>query len=815
MAVNNYKHPNLKEQWGLAEDPNASDHIVTSRGQKLTRTVTAGGHDVDSSQPGFPIYHRRIANPFPLVCIATGASVLMLGFILVRNRSITNPSIYMAMALPLGMFGNFAACMFAFAEGSTYLATISGTLAGLLGGTALQFLPWTGIQATYLAGGAAGLNEYYKAEAMVYFIALIPIFLIFVASARTSGPVAGAALLITVALALLGAAYIGGAEDFMVAKASGAIFIIIGIMLFYAALSVMLAEEGWKILPGTPTPTAPAYAGTRRHNCLASQPHPSIYSTFICASRSRNMDIEGFRKAGYAAVDRICDYYASLAERPVSAQVQPGFLSASIPTSAPETGEAWERIDNDYHSVIMPGITHCFEGALADLYCASISNPGFNWSVSPSVTELEILMVDWVGRMLGLDDAFLSTSGTGGGIILGSASEVALTVAIAARERCIDRLTPQHPMPTVHTGTNGVGSLDADQDVASAGQSAAEVGADATLVANTRLAQWRGGLTSRLVMYGTTQTHTIAAKAALILGLDFRALPVSAESSYSLSGATLAAAIAEDVALGRVPFMLIATIGTTSSGAVDNLTEIVEVVAKHPTLWLHIDAAYAGVCLSLPELRAEMHLDAINSAAVDSFSTNLHKWGLVQFDCSPLHVRDRGDLSRALGITPTYLRTKQADAGNVLDLRNLQISLGRRFRSLKVWFVLRSYGLEGFRKHLRTTMQLANHFESLLRADDAGLLEIVALPRWALVVFRMNPKGEGVDVEQLNKAFWDDLEAQSAHFVLTQTSLPEVGFCIRFVVGSPQTQRHHVEHTWKLVAQTARSTWARFKTSCT
>ncbi|SPO48706.1 related to Aromatic-L-amino-acid decarboxylase [Moesziomyces antarcticus] len=539
------------------------------------------------------------------------------------------------------------------------------------------------------------------------------------------------------------------------------------------------------------------------------------------------MDIEGFRKAGYAAVDRICDYYASLAERPVSAQVQPGFLSASIPTSAPEIGEAWERIDNDYHSVIMPGITHwqhpnfygyfpcnaSFEGALADLYCASISNPGFNWSVSPSVTELEILMVDWVGRMLGLDEAFLSTSGTGGGIILGSASEVALTVAIAARERCIDRLTPQHPMPTVHNGMNGVGSLDADQDVASAGQSAAEVGADATLVANTRLAKWRGGLPSRLVMYGTTQTHTIAAKAALILGLDFRALPVSAESSYSLSGATLAAAIAEDVALGRVPFMLIATIGTTSSGAIDNLPEIVEVVAKHPTLWLHIDAAYAGVCLSLPELRAEMHLDAINSAAVDSFSTNLHKWGLVQFDCSPLHVRDRGDLSRALSITPTYLRTKQADAGNVLDLRNLQISLGRRFRSLKVWFVLRSYGLEGFRKHLRTTMQLANHFESLLRADDPGLLEIVAQPRWALVVFRMKPKGEGCDVEQLNKAFWDDLEAQSAHFVLTQTSLPEVGFCIRFVVGSPQTQRHHVEQTWKLVAQTARSTWARFKSS--
>lgn len=123
-------------------------------------------------------------------------------------------------------------------------------------------------------------------------------------------------------------------------------------------------------------------------------------------------------------------------------------------------------------------------------------------------------------------------------------------------------------------------------------------------------------------------------------------------------------------------------------------------VKSHPTLWLHIDAAYAGVCLSIPELRASSHLDAINEAA-DSFSTNLHKWGLVQFDCSPLHVRDRGTLSRALTITPEYLRTRHGDSGSVLDLRNLQISLGRRFRSLKMWFVLRSYGLEGFRNHLK------------------------------------------------------------------------------------------------------------------
>lgn len=163
----------------------------------------------------------------------------------------------MAMGLPLGMIGNFAACMFAYAEGSTYLATIGGTLAGLLGGSAFLFLPWTGIQATYVLGAATqaeGVAEFYKASAMVFFIALIPIFLIFLASLRTSGPIAGAALTIVAALGCLGGAYISGTPDFVIMKASGALFIIIGVMLFYAALSVMLAEEGLKILPVFPLP---------------------------------------------------------------------------------------------------------------------------------------------------------------------------------------------------------------------------------------------------------------------------------------------------------------------------------------------------------------------------------------------------------------------------------------------------------------------------------------------------------------------------------------------------------------------------------
>ncbi|PWY97945.1 hypothetical protein BCV70DRAFT_194577 [Testicularia cyperi] len=255
----NYKHPNIKQQWGLEKDPNSGDHIVTSKGHRLTRTVTAGGHEVDSSQPGFPVYHRRIANPFPLMAISTGASLLILGFVLVRNRTITNPMIFYVIGLPLGMVGNFTASMFAFAEGSTFLATTAGSLAGLLGGSSLLFLPWTGIQSAYLTGAdnqLLGLEEYYKAAAMVYFISLIPIFLIFLASFRTSIPVANAALFIVVALALLGAGYIQGTPKESLLKASGAFFIIVGITLFYSALSVMLAEENFQVLPVFPLPRA-------------------------------------------------------------------------------------------------------------------------------------------------------------------------------------------------------------------------------------------------------------------------------------------------------------------------------------------------------------------------------------------------------------------------------------------------------------------------------------------------------------------------------------------------------------------------------
>lgn len=230
--------------------------------------------------------------------------------------------------------------------------------------------------------------------------------------------------------------------------------------------------------------------------------------------------------------------------------------------------------------------------------------------------------------MLGLSQDFQSTSpsGLGGGIILGSASEVCVTMAIGARERALRVMAKKHPAPPTppadehDTPQQQCEPLDPDvaisEEANGSSTSAAQVAASATVMANSELAKWRGNLTSRLVMYGTTQTHSIAAKAAIVLGIDFRPLDVHKEDGFGLRGSTLRAAIVEDVSVGRVPFMLVASLGTTSSGAIDNLPEIIEVARDYPSLWVHVDAAYAGVALALPELREQCYSGAL--AHVDS-----------------------------------------------------------------------------------------------------------------------------------------------------------------------------------------------------
>ncbi|KAI0643877.1 aromatic-L-amino-acid decarboxylase [Trametes meyenii] len=494
------------------------------------------------------------------------------------------------------------------------------------------------------------------------------------------------------------------------------------------------------------------------------------------------MDIEEFRKAGYQAIDRICDYYASLQSRPVVSQVEPGYLVDALPQNPPEEAEDFGAIADDFQKLILPGITHwqhpsffayfptaaSFEGILGDLYSSSVSNPGFNWLSSPACTELEQVVMDWCARLIGLGDHFLNRAGVGGGVIQTTASEACIVVCVAARARYLRA----HP--------------------------------DARL--------------EDLVIYTTTQTHSLGVKAGLVLGLAVRALEVKAEDEYGLRGETLCAALADDSAKGKRPFVLIGTVGTTSSGAVDDLEEIGEVLKDHPSIWLHVDSAWAGVAMACPEFRAYGRLAAINRYA-ESYGTNFHKWGLVNFDASMLWVRNRMSLTDALDVTPEFLRTKQHDAGLVVDYRNWHLGLGRRFRSLKVWFVLRRYGVEGFRQHIREGVALNEHFAALVRASPH--FELVTPPRLALSVFRVvlpasaSPGDADAATNDLNRAFYAHVSGAGDKLFLTQTKLNDA-FCVRFAVGAQRTRREHVDAAWAIIQASARAAteeWLKLHTS--
>ncbi|KAG2015812.1 aromatic-L-amino-acid decarboxylase [Coprinopsis cinerea AmutBmut pab1-1] len=489
------------------------------------------------------------------------------------------------------------------------------------------------------------------------------------------------------------------------------------------------------------------------------------------------MDIEQFRKAGYQAIDRICDYFYSLESKPVVPSVEPGYLSKLVPRHAPEEGEDFGKIADDFRDLILPGLTPwqhpsffayfptacTYESILGDLYASSVANPGFNWSASPACTELEVIVMDWAAKLFGLSPDFYNSSEVGGGVIQTTASDSCLVAVVAARSR-YQRTHPDVKM-------------------------------------------------EELVIYTTTQTHALGKKAGLILGLQVKSLEVDSTDEFGLRGDSLRTALKEDIAAGLKPFIFIATVGTTSSGAIDNLKEIGPILQDFPDVWLHIDAAWAGVAMSCPEYRESLGLNEINQYAT-SYCTNFHKWGLVNFDCSGLWIRDRKLLTDALDVTPLYLRTKEADAGTVIDYRNWQLSLGRRFRSLKVWFVLRSYGVSGFQKYIRDCIEKNKVFTKLVAKSEA--FEIVTEPALSLTVFRVVPNQKSTtkpsleSLNSLNASFFSIVSARKDLFV-TQTSLNGMN-CVRFVVGSARTTDEHVHKAFYVLeseAKKALASWSQ------
>ncbi|CAH1756191.1 6914_t:CDS:2 [Entrophospora sp. SA101] len=330
------------------------------------------------------------------------------------------------------------------------------------------------------------------------------------------------------------------------------------------------------------------------------------------------MDIEEFRKRGYETVDRICKYYQEIDNYDVISKVEPGYLEKLLPDEAPEDPESWDEIQSDIETKIFPG------AILGDMYSDMFNCIGFNWICSPACTELETIVLDWIAKLINLDSSFLS-KGKGGGVIQGTASEGILVALIAARQRVLDEYK-----------NKGLSEKELDE------------------------------VSIRLIAYASDQAHSAVKKATMIANTKFALFPT--DENYSLRGETVKKIIEEDIAKGLIPFFINATIGTTSTAAVDHIVEIAEAI-EGTSIWLNVDAAYAGAALICPEY--QHYSKGVEKA--DSFGFNMHKWLLTTFDCSCFWIKDRSFLLNALSITPAFLRNAASESGLVLDYRDWQI----------------------------------------------------------------------------------------------------------------------------------------------
>ncbi|XP_057379069.1 tyrosine decarboxylase-like [Daphnia carinata] len=469
------------------------------------------------------------------------------------------------------------------------------------------------------------------------------------------------------------------------------------------------------------------------------------------------MDSEEFRQRGREMVDYIIEYMETIGERRVTPSIEPGYLREMIPKNAPKKGEKWKEIMSDVETKIMPGVAHwqhprfhayfpsgnSFPSILGDMLSDGIGAIGFSWAANPACTELETIVLDWLGQMIGLPREFLSFSDNkGGGVMQSSASECVLVSLLAARAQKIKELKVLDPFT---------------ED---------------------------GVLLSKLVAYCSKEAHSCVEKAAMIAFTKLRIL--EADENLSLRGATLAKAIDEDRALGLVPFFVSATLGTTSCVSFDNLAEIGP-VAKEAGAWLHVDAAYAGNAFICPEFKYLM--EGIEYAT--SFNTNPNKWLLTNFDCSTMWVKDRFKLTQAMVVDPLYLQHSHSD--KAIDYRHWGIPLSRRFRALKLWFVIRNYGVEGLQNYIRQHCRLAKCFELLVKADER--FEVCNNVRMGLVCFRV--KGE----DQFNQKLLANINASGKlHMV---PACIHGRFVIRFCVCAQDAKDSDIEYAWKVISDFA------------
>lgn len=457
-----------------------------------------------------------------------------------------------------------------------------------------------------------------------------------------------------------------------------------------------------------------------------------------------------FRRHGHEVIDWIADYYSRIESFPVLSQVKPGEVRSSLSPHAPAQGEPFAAMLKDVEEKLLPGITHWQSpnfyaffpgngsgpGILGDLLSSGLGVQGMLWATSPACTELETLVLDWLVPALGLPEKFLSTS-SGGGVIQDTASSATLCAVLAARERA------------------------------------------------TNFASNREGCRGKLVAYTSSQAHSSVEKAIQIAGIGQENLRlVDVDEKFAMKSSALAAAIEKDKQAGITPFFVCATVGTTSSNAIDPVPQIGE-ICRRENIWLHVDAAMSGTAALCPEFQ---YIHAGLELA-DSYCFNPHKWMFTNFDCDCFYVADRKALIQTLSVLPEYLKNKATESGAVIDYRDWQVPLGRRFRSLKLWFVLRYYGIEGLQFHIREHIRLAQQFALWIQGNER--FELAAPAPLNLVCFRLKASDEA------NQRLMDSLN-RSGDLYLTHTRL-EGKLTLRLCVGQTNTTARHIEDAWKRI----------------
>lgn len=466
------------------------------------------------------------------------------------------------------------------------------------------------------------------------------------------------------------------------------------------------------------------------------------------------MTPEQFRTEGKKVIDWIADYYENIEKYPILSQVKPGEIRDSLPLSAPQTGEPFDQMMHDVDTLIMPGITHwqspnfyayfpsntSFPSILGDLISSGLGVQGMIWATSPAATELETCVLDWLAEMMDMPEKFKSKS-TGGGVIQDTASTSALTAVIAARERA------------------------------------------------TGFSSNEKGIDKKLTAYISTQTHSSIEKAIKIAGIGRENLRlIDVDEKFSMRPEQLKKQIQQDKAAGLTPFFICAAMGTTSSNAIDPIAAIGE-IAQNENCWLHIDAAMSGTAMLCPEYRH--YLKGVELA--DSYCFNPHKWMFTNFDCDVFWVANRQELINTFSILPEYLRNKATESGEVFDYRDWHVQLGRRFRSLKLWFVIRHYGVEGLQFHIRKHIELAKRFTAWVNQSDD--FEIFVEPPFNLVCFR-HKAGNDFNMLLMNNVN----ETGKAYFTHTKLNGQVV---LRLSIAQTHTEEHNVRETWELIRKTA------------